>query len=803
MKKNLLFAFAALNVVCGLSQRINEVCPSNTTILELGFQRYPDWIEFYNDTDEPIDLEGYSVSDNSEDLFKWTFESGMIEPGDFYIISAVKNSTEPGVISFSLSKKGETIFLVNPEGFIVDSVQFPRMDTDDSYGRLGEKWYFFDQPTPGDFNYFETAYKGYAELPAFSIPSGYYTPGTTLYLENGINDEYLFYSLNGTNPLDCQPYEEPFTLTKTTTITSIAQGDSLIDSQPVRKTYFVGYGRHELPVVNLGVDSLILFDETTGICVPGPDADDTFPFSGANFWGDEKVNGWFQYFDKYFQLEEELPIELKVHGGSGSRIHPMKSFQLRARDGKFENRYFDEKTTESFERLLLRNAGNDYCNTCMKDGSIHDYLIKNNLNLDLQAYSPVVVYINGNYHGIQNIREKVDRHYLASNYDIDPDNVNILEGGDLRIVEGESSGFEKVIDYVSTNDLSVPAYYNWIKDHLDIESFIDYFIVELYVNNRDWPNNNIKLWNSLDYSKWRYFCYDLDGAFNYVDESDEARESLKHILNNYVASNPHVMLFSALLENDDFKTQFINRYADLMNTVFLPDDMYQAFVKQKGEIEEDMNIHYLKWCGTSFLWNERFAGTYGFVFSRPEIVFNELKSVFNQKEITDIAVDVYPYGSGDVRLNTLTLNDFPFTGKYFDGTPIELEAVSSLGGTFQYWQNARTGERVYDEILQVNPTEGDRFVAVFSSESEQFDLSVVPNPVGSNATIRFSLPEQSEVIVRVFDARGNLVKELTNLEELPMGNQFISWSTAELESGVYTVSVLTASNQESVQLVKL
>ena len=803
MNKSLLTTIYLVFTLGISAQTISEICPSNTNYFEMGFDRFPDWIELYNETDELLSMEGYSLSDDIDNLSKWTFTSQEIAPSDFLIISAEKNSLNPAVIAFSFKKKGETVYLTNPEGVIVDSVQFPTMETDDSYGRIDENWYFFDLPTPGTFNWLETAYKGYATSPDFSKPSGYYNFGTQIQIHDGLNNEAFFYSLNGEDPLESEPYLAPIVLSETMTIASISKGDSLIDSPLIRNTYFVGAMSHGLPIVNLCLDSLILFDDSTGICMPGPNADSEFPFSGANFWGDEKVNGWFQYFDENFQLLEELPVELSIHGGSGSRVRPMKSFQLHAKSGKFESRFFDEKPLQNQERILLRNAGNDYCNTCMLDGNLHDYLIKSELDVDLQAFSPTIVYINGNYFGMQNIREKVDRHYLASNYEADPKNVNILEGSDLGVVEGTAEGFEEIVDYVTDHDLSKSIHYAWMKAHIDMTSLVDYFIIELYVNNRDWPSNNLKLWNAPEHPKWRYFCYDLDASFNYRDESLEARENLRFILDNHAETNSHIKIFNALLQNEQFKVYFINRYADLLNTVFIPESMLEAFNMHRDEVEKDMNLHYTSWCTTLEEWQLRFERTYGFVHTRPAIIYNELKSVFEQNHTVEIAVDTYPYNAGTIKLNTLNLKEFPFSGRYFDETPIQLEAIPHLEGNFLYWQNARTGERIYDKKIILNPRDGDRFVAIFSFDNTLFDLTVVPNPVQQYVTIRFFLPNESEISLHIFDAKGNLVRQITDFNVLPTGNQFISWNTETLHPGMYTVRLTAGTSQETTQLIKL
>ena len=794
----IIVLFFALN---GSAQIINEICPANDTSFLPIPNWSPDWLELYNDTDEMIDLTGYSLTDDKSNLTKWSFIIGWLPADSYYQVRAERHHPNPTVVTFEFDKEGETIYLVNPAGIIIDSVEYPALQRDHSYGRIGNQWYYFDQPTPGDANSLSAGYKGFVQTPDFNLFSGAYKNKTPLILTCADDNATIYYQLNGQQTAEPLIYAAPLSLLESTTIMAYAEKDSFIRSRPTYRTYFIDEPDYSLPIVCINVDSLTLFDETTGICMSGPDASDVFPYVGANYWGDQKVPASFQYFNSDFELLESKLVDLKIHGGAGSRTHPVKSFQIRSREDPFQASYFSVKPNNEYQRLLLRNSGNDFCKTCIKDGTIHDYLIKSGLNVDFQAFQPVIVYLNRNYLGIQNLREKVDRYYLEANYGVDPETVNLLEGRLLTQVEGLNTKFKAILDTVETHDLNDTTYYNWVKKQVDLESMVDYFIVELFVNNRDWPQNNIKVWNAPEQPLWRYFCYDLDWGLKYLDYVPEPEESLRYILENLSESNPHVKLFNGLLQNDTFRRYFINRYADLMNTTFLPANFYGAFQMEKEIIQQDILSHYDKWCDGIWNWHQRLDAVETFLETRNEVIQNELISVFDQEGKASVVVDTYPYQAGTIQLNSLSLEEFPFEGTYFDGNTIDLSVHPYPGKTFLYWQNDRTGERMSSPHLTVNPKDGDRFIAVFEDEGDIFHLKIAPNPVISTMNLSFSIPAESAVQLFIASITGEQLMA-SQLGAMSMGSHNFSSNMSHLASGVYYLTIITEYGRETIPFYK-
>jgi hypothetical protein len=333
---------------------------------------------------------------------------------------------------------------------------------------------------------------------------------------------------------------------------------------------------------------------------------------------------------------------------------------------------------------------------------------------------------------------------------------------------------------------------------------IDYFIVELFIYNKDWPDNNVKLWNSPNHPKWRYLFYDLDASLNYFwDFNLPSKHYLKYLLNNSSETNVHVKLFKKLLENSEFKRYFINRYADLLNTIFKSSELNGHVYDKKAQIESDMKMHCDRWNQSYSAWNNNVFYMASFLKSRSEIVYEELSTTFNKPEAVDFSLKIYPYAAGEIQLNTIRIDTFPFIGKYYPENSIDLEAIGYVNHNFEYWLNNRTGEKYYDSKLKVNPENLDDFIAFFSSYEDIFNLITYPNPTENQMTINFSVPEQTSVSIQLFDLTGRLISEVLNdhFYEIGVYNKIVF--LGDLRSGTYILSLNSATGKSTVPIVKL
>lgn len=278
------------------------------------------------------------------------------------------------------------------------------------------------------------------------------------------------------------------------------------ESNTLTKTYFVSPSNefnHTLPIINITTNPAYLFDYEEGIYVAGKDFDDwriDNPSSNEPYWGDAnykrrgieyEIPSNFQYFENQ-QLNLNQDIGARIHGGF-SRNSRSKSLRLYARsvydDQNSFNHSFFENNHNSFKRLVLRNSGNDFYNTYFRDALMQG--IVKNLSFDTQDYQPAITYLNGEYWGLLNMRERYDHHYIKRVYGIDEDDLDLLYFNGF-VDYGDNSHYFDLFNFFESNNLNDANNYNFVQTQMDIENFSDYFISNIFFDNRDWPSNNIK-----------------------------------------------------------------------------------------------------------------------------------------------------------------------------------------------------------------------------------------------------------------------------------------------------------------------
>ena len=363
---------------------------------------------------------------------------------------------------------------------------------------------------------------------------------------------------------------------------------------------------HDLPVVEIEIDDYYLWSPDSGLYVIGSNG--AFKGCGSSFPANYNQKWEFPAIVKFIPAGEDLPVFEEQVGfrikGNCSRGKAMKSIGLYWRseygNSSLEYPLFPGARTDRFKRLLLRNSGNDFGLTQLKDAAVVQ-IFKNYARVDYQAYSPSILYLNEEYWGIHNIREMITPHHFGFNYNVDDDLVDLLEGSPLapEVDDGSSELFLlEVIDYIKNNDLSDTEHYNVIINRIDIENFIDYIIIETYVGNRDWPITNSKWWREKkeegQFNKWRWVAFDHDVAFRSKDVKNvwigdlygEAFNSEK---------NDGFFIFNNLILNEAFKKEFLSRYLYFIETVFDPDRVERIVREIKENIEEEYPKHQEKW----------------------------------------------------------------------------------------------------------------------------------------------------------------------------------------------------------------
>ncbi|NOX46805.1 MAG: T9SS type A sorting domain-containing protein [Chlorobi bacterium] len=604
--------------------------------------------------------------------------------------------------NFALNKSGESLMLSN-SGEIVDVFEYPYLQANNSYGYqtdgVGYPEYF-EYPTPGFTNNFSPTCNGYAKQANLSPGAGFYPSGVQVSILNYEEGDSIRFTRTGAIPGDTSElYTGPFNVDTSTVVRARVFKSGLIPGKPTTNTYIIGY-TSSLPVISIGMNPYDLWDWEEGIYVMGPNADPDPPFFGANFWMDWEKPVHVEYFDSLQNQGFEVDADILIHGGF-SRENPQKSVRLIMDGTKYDDpwidyQFFGTKDIQSFKRIVLRNSGQDYNITQFRDGFMHK-LVQANTNMDIQDYKAAVVFLNGQYWGIQNIREKIDRYYTEGNFGVDGDSVEILRDN-IKIVEGDYYHYLRMIDYVKHVPVVDSMAYDSISKFVDIENYSDYFISEIFFVNHDWPGHNTKYWRQAnDTSRWRYILTDTDFGFGLY--GGVYNNEIHRVLHGTIQWSDNHRILRRLVENEDYLRYFINRSADIFNTVLKQERILTVLDNFKENLYPEITAHTDKWGGSLATWESNVDEMFFFAENRHNYIYQHYIDEFDLEKTVEVDLDIDSISHGHIQINTIVADSLPWQGVYFDGNPIELTAIADSAFVFSHWAS----NPVISDLDTLNP----------------------------------------------------------------------------------------------------
>lgn len=694
--------------------------------------------------------------------------------------------------NFNLASEGFRLSLTNANGDTLDTRIFNALQADHSWGRQTEgnaTWKIFQNPTPNDTNAQSIPYDGYAGQPAFNLAPGFYDAPQQLGLSAG-GGELIRYTVDGSIPTTSSPvFSTAIGIDSTMVVRARAfpQSSSLLPGLTTTNTYFINEPTN-LPVVSISVNPYDLWDYNQGMYVYGPNADPSFPFYGSNFWAGMEKFAHCEFFENR-EHAFELDNALKIHG-NWSKAFPQRSFRVLANDDYGDSwinyRLFPEKNITKYKSFNIRNAGIDWNTTHFRDGLMNRAVRKT--NNDIMDHRNCLLFLNGMYWGVYEIREREDERYLEQNFDVDPAKVDFLRFAGNALA-GTNTGYIDMLEYVVLQDMSIQPKYDSVKNHLlDVPNVVDYFATEIYYSNRDWLINNIKYWRVNDPpGKWRFVLWDTDGGLGLF--SPVTDNLLPYVTNRDTASqyygNPHSFMMQSLFRNTEFRNYFINRYADLMNTVFHPQNLGGLAQEIHDEIAPEMQRHFAMWgipntnpygFGSALnvpMWENNYGDLQAYIQQRPAYARYYTQQEFNLPLQADVTLDVYPPGAGKIKISTIIPDSLPWTGVYFGGVPVTITAMPNPGYEFSFWDSASFAHDTASSVT-INFAGDQALTAYFNALT--YTLNAYPNPFNSTVQITYSVPETAQVEIALYDLAGRKLASPVS-------------KTAFTEQGVHTVTV--------------
>ena len=574
----------------------------------------PDWMTLRNDTGSDLNLTGYGLSDDPSRPLVWTFPAGsIVRDGQTIAVytDSLDTVNDSGIhTSFGISRDGETLVLATPERVIIDRVVLPPLEPDIAYLRVAGRDGFFycEKPVPGEIP--ETVYDGLLAPPEPATLAGMYASAVVVQppdVEDGVT---VRYTDDGSEPTESSPaLTGALTIAKSTVIRTRAFRDGYIASQIATSSYLIGVS-HTLPVLSLASDPDGLFSHERGIFAKGPGYDTSIaadkPHTKANYYkGWERATS-FEFFDAAGQQTYEQILGIKPHGAF-SRERDQKSFSVNARTEYGENRItfnpFDNRDYTEYKNFVLRTSSQDDNRARMRDAVLTEAMAKGT-GVAYQSVQPVIVYINGEYFGHYNLRERVN-HWMIANFEgiTDPEiiaRINVLEGNGT-VDNGTAEGWKEIMEFLKNNRLTSADNLRWIDERIDIENYFNYAIMEIWCANSD--TGNIR-WYQVPGGKWKWILYDLDWAMNRhnsVVSSDMCGEHWDNLTwytkekGHGVGASFSTLLIRRLLEVPALREQFVEQLAHLMNTNLNEQNIRAHIDAFAEQLAPEMPAHFERW----------------------------------------------------------------------------------------------------------------------------------------------------------------------------------------------------------------
>ena len=563
-----------------------------------------DWVELHNSTGSAVSLAGYGISNNPKNPAKWVFPDISIEPGEYLLLyatgSADKAQKKNLKLNFCISSTGEALFFFDPNGKLIDKLSAGRMKSGQSYGRDGsDNRFYYAEPTPGAQN--GKGYEGITQLPAFSVTPGIYDNAVTVAITAG-EGETIRYTTDCTTPnASSEVYSGELSISKNSVIRAAAFRDGYLSGDVATATYlFRSDGvNHALPVVTLVTDPDNLWNSKTGIYATGdkfdPDAAsyaDTLKsatYYQAKFATEEQVDTiWekpaaFSLFDDNGKQVFTQNVGIRIAGSFG-RGRAQKGFNVIARKeygkGSMEYPFFENRPYTEYKAVVLRAGAQDQNRSKIRDELASGLLEGTDINILYQAYRPTVLYLNGEYWGVYFMKEKRNRFFVAQHENTE-NNVDLAIGkGFKQRTYGDNSDWVSLYEYATSHDLSSAEAYAYVSERMDVDSFRDYMIAEIYNGNTDTYNFQ---YYRLKGGKWKFIFYDFCWGFQ-----SPGHETLAFRMGKTPSDVCSAKLFAAMLQNKGWRDSFCRRFGELLNTAFAPERVSALIEELYGYVEPEI-----------------------------------------------------------------------------------------------------------------------------------------------------------------------------------------------------------------------
>jgi hypothetical protein len=813
--KVLLLLVATLMAGCASAQtlKINEVMQSNVECIMDDIKEFPDsWVELYNSGEESVNLKDFKIYHKNKEKKAYQLPDQVVPANSYVVIYCDKE--EKGLhTDFRLeSGKDCTLYLFNNKA-VVDSLpagmaKMPAPDV--AYGRKtdgGDEWGYQLTPTPGETNCGEVCDGNHIlGAPVFS-KSGYVTSGSsnlriTLNLPEGAPEgAYITYTTNGNEPTSTDTkYTKAITFNKTTVIRAKVFCDGWLSPMSTAQSYIFHPREMTIPVFSIQTNDKYLNDKEIGL------------FANNNSKADKKDHDWRRPMNiEFFPAEGEESAfnqlgEFRIQGGQ-SRSNALKSLALYANKRfdpehkQFVYEFFpDQKPgVTKFKSFSLRDGGNDFTDLYFRDAIIQRTMASHLDNLDWQACHSAVIYINGEYMGMLNIRERSNEDNVYSNYN-GLEDIDLIEishenenGQDLfieELKEGDDNFYNAFKAFYSEKGHTRPEY----EQYMDVDEYLNVVVTNLFYGNIDFPGNNLVFWRPNDDDTesglpkvWRVIIKDTDfglglyGRQNNYNTIDLLYNPLNHGGDNWAFTEPATRLIKNMLEDEELRNLFIDKCVVFMADFMNGKGTGETIDLIKAEAMEEFVAHRDKYNGGGgWGWwgpadnrsdiENKFNNAKNWAEGRPEHFYKHIGDKWNLGTAFPLTINKgLTEMPSEVTVNGIKLSEGVFDGRYYPNRQLKVSASGAGGKSVVGWKVVTT------------PTSGSKQTKEY--EGSELDITLTPCKsvsieallgVGSGIQ-NIETAEHKMQDAEIYDLMGNKVKTPQTGKIYIQNGKKISW----------------------------
>ena len=711
---------------------LNEVCTSNLNGISVtdpynGGDDTEDWVELFNTTGAAVDISGWHLSDDPAEPTKWPFPAGASIPANGYltVLASGWNGLYGGYYctNFKLNQTSEDfIVLADGGGNILDQYQLlQRTKVDQSRSRTpdGTGPWSLTTTTANATN--GAAIPEYVQRPQLTPVAGFYTGAQNITI-TGPADATIRYTTDGTEPTTTSAaYSGPINVAATTVIKAACFSTipGVPQSFTETNTYFI--------------------DVDHGVCVVSASGDEIPVLLNGN--GGIRPLGCLEYFGADGVLRDEAIGEFNEHG-QDSWAYDQRGFDYIVRDQTGYNDaihypVFGVTGRQKYQRLIIKALAGDNCPfgpgqpAHIRDPYVQSLSQLGNLRVDERSYEPAVLYVNGQYWGVYDMREKVDDgDFFKEYYDQDENNVYMIKtwGGTWNEFGGPpaQADWNALLAYINANDMGDAAAFAYVDERFNWKSLVDYFCLNSYTVCADWLNWNTGWWKGLDpageHKKWGYILWDMDATFGHYgnftgipDQSANADPCTVEDLGDPGGQGHTVILNKLITENEMVYNYYVNRYIDLGNTLFSCATMNAHLDSLLALFTPEMPAQCARWGTTMAAWEAGVQQLRDFIDARCVTTQQGMVDCYDLEGPFNVVFKVEPALSGKIRVNSEVYQTYPFSGVFYGGIDTQMEGIAEPGWGFDHWEtnNHVLLPTMQDSLVTFQFTTTDTIIAYF------------------------------------------------------------------------------------------